>query len=118
MTADCFAHTHAVKTQAAIEAFEAATYVVGAHRAIGDTMARALELEPDLVSAWALRSVGNATLARHETLAASKRDAEAAAAALSRVGGGTQGERVLVEASYKRPLDVSRAASTRNPAIF
>ena len=99
MTADRFGHTHTATSQPAIAAFEAATYAVGAHRAIGDNLTRALELEPDLVSAWALRSVGTATLARHETLVAARRDAEAAAAALSRVGGGTQGERILVEAA-------------------
>jgi hypothetical protein len=99
MTADRFGHAHTATSQPAIAAFEAATYAVGAHRAIGDNLTRALELEPDLVSAWALRSVGNAMLARRETMAAAARDATEAAAALDRAGGGTQGERTLVEAA-------------------
>jgi tetratricopeptide (TPR) repeat protein len=113
MNADRFGHTHTVSSQPAIAAFEAATYATGAHRAIGDNLTRALELEPDLVSAWALRSVGNAMLARRETLAAAARDAAQAAEALSRIGGGTQGERALVEAARLTSLGrLSEAAIT------
>jgi len=99
ITVDRFGHTHTTGSLPAIAAFEAATLAVGAHRSIGDNLTRALELEPDLVSAWALRSFGCAMLARREMMAAASRDAEAAAAALSRVGGGTSSERVLVAAS-------------------
>lgn len=99
MIVDRYGHSHTAVSQPAIAAFEAATYAVGAHRAAGDSLTRALEMDPDLVSAWALRSVGSAMLARQETIAGAKRDAEAAAAALVRVGGGTRGERILVEAA-------------------
>lgn len=97
MFTDRFGHSHTAVSPQAIDAFETATYAVGAHRAVGDSLTRAVQLEPDLVSAWALRSVGCAMLARRETMAAAARDAEEAASALTRAGGGTPGERVLVE---------------------
>jgi tetratricopeptide (TPR) repeat protein len=99
MMMDCFGRSHTATSRDAIAAFEKATLAIAAHRLAAPSLARALELEPDLPAAWALRSLGNAMLGRSEGLSAAKTDAAKAEAALSRCHGGTAGERALAAAA-------------------
>lgn len=99
MTHDRYGHEHSAQSREAIAAFEQATRAVAAHRPIGDCLTRALDAEPEMVSALSLRSLGASLLARSETMTVAAADAKAARAALTRIGGGTEAERVLVEAA-------------------
>jgi tetratricopeptide (TPR) repeat protein len=112
MPTDCFGRTHTATSRDAIVAFEGATRAIAAHRLAASSLKRALELEPDLPSAWALRSLGNAMLGRSEALSVAKSDAEKAEAALKRCFGGTACEQALVAAARHASWGRLQAAAT------
>jgi tetratricopeptide (TPR) repeat protein len=99
MLTDCFGRTHTATSPDAMTAFEAATRAIAAHRLAATSLGRAIELEPDLPAAWALRSLGNAMLGRSEALVTAKTDAANAQAALQRCHGGTVCEQAIVAAA-------------------
>lgn len=99
MITDRYGSSHSVTTPAAVQAFEEATLAVAAHQPIGDSIDRALALEPDMASAWALLSIGNALLGRSEAVAVAKARAKGAQVALARSGEGTRSERAIVQAA-------------------
>jgi len=112
MLTDCFGRSHTAGSRDAIEAIEEATLAIAAHRPAASFLARALELEPDLPAAWALRSLGNAMLGRSDALSAAKTDAARAEAALIRCHGGTACEQALVAAAGHASRGRLQAAAT------
>lgn len=98
---DCFGHDHSTRSNEAVAAFEDATRAVAAHRPVAACLARALAADPDLASAWALRSLGSTMLARSDALQSGRLDAIEARRAVIRAGGGTASERLLVRAAVE-----------------
>lgn len=117
MLIDRFGRSHTAVSREALTAFEEATLAVAAHRPAAASLARALELEPDLPAAWALTSLGNAMLGRVESMSAAKTGAARAEEALERCRGGTPCEKALVvaarEASHGRLQAAASALEAR-----
>lgn len=112
MLTDCFGRSHTATSPDAIAAFEGATRAIAAHRLAASSLKRALELEPDLPAALALRSLGNAMLGRSEALSVAKSDAANAEAALQRCHGGTVCEQAIVAAARHASSGRLQAAAT------
>jgi len=104
MSAERYAGRHAGDVDAAMEAFGEAVFAVMAHRpGAGPALERALELDPALAAAHALRGFAAVLLARRDledAVHAAQSDAEAS---LGAYGGGTTADRALV-----RALDAAR----------
>jgi len=112
MLNDRYGRSHTATSPEAIVAFEEATLAIAAHRQPGPFLARALELEPDLPAAWAMRALGNSLLGRTEAMTAAKADHERAKSSLLRNGGGTPCERALVSAAFEASHGHLHASAT------
>jgi hypothetical protein len=98
MLIDRYAAAHSTAEPAAVQAFEEAVHGVAAHRpSTAAALARALEADPDFVSAHALKGLASVVLGREELVPAA-RAAHATAAGLLSRRGGTPSEHALTEA--------------------
>src|SRR4051794_18968204 len=99
MLIDRFQRQHTTSSRDAVEEFELAVTAVAAHRpSAGESLARALGHDPELVAALALKGFAALILGRAELLAPAGEACRAAEAALRKHGGGTSDERLLVNA--------------------
>ncbi|MEO1206646.1 MAG: tetratricopeptide repeat protein [Pseudomonadota bacterium] len=97
-TTDRFGGTHTTSSSDAVAAFSDAVFAVLAHRAASDQLKSALDHDPDLVAAHALKGLGSVLLGKAENFQSGAKFAGVAKEALRRVSGGTATERALVEA--------------------
>ncbi len=98
MTTDRFGMATSTANDAALRDFEEATFAIAAHKpGVADSLARALEKEPQFVAAHALLGFANVLLARVETISIG-RDCLARARRALASAGGSEGERAMVDA--------------------
>jgi len=126
MTRDGYELSSSTTAMAAQHAFEGAVYGLATHRpSTGHALQAALAADPHHIAAHVLKGFGNLMLARSELVApaaAALRDAQAAIAYRS---GGTQDERVMVEAleaavagSFSKAAFVLDEGFADRPATF
>jgi tetratricopeptide (TPR) repeat protein len=99
MLTDRFGGRHSSMCQEAVTAFEDAVLGIAAHRpTVAPALARALEADPGLTAAHALKGLAAVILARQELLDPARSALADARAVLAAQGGGSASERMLVGA--------------------
>lgn len=125
MLVDRYQGTHSTASGGAVAAFEQAVFAVAAHRPALKPLKSALEQDPDLVAALALKGLGVALLGKAEDLTAGRTALAVARAAEQRKGGGTAFEETLiaaleqaVEGRFKAAALLLEAYLERQPQAF
>lgn len=113
MLVDRYHGQHTTTSDAAVTEFEKAVFAVAAHRPAAADLKSALEADAGLVAALALKGLGVVLLGKTEDFAAGRAALKPAREALSRAGGGTAYEKVLVEALGHASQGLLKAAADR-----
>ncbi len=99
MIIDSFSGQHSTSEARAVAAYEDAVAAVAAHRpAAADALDRALQADPNLAAAHALKGLSAIILAREELIPSGHKALASARSALASNGGGTASEHILVAA--------------------
>ena len=113
MIVDRYSGAHATESVEAVAAFETAVWNVLAHRPAGaPALKAALEHDPGMASAHALKGFAGVMLARKETVAAAAHDLRQARACLASRSGG-DGEHALIDSLEHAAAGRLRAAADR-----
>lgn len=113
MLQDRYQGRHSTTSEEAVRAFEEAVFAVAAHRPAMTALKAALQADPHLVAALALKGLGVALLGKAEDFAASRTALAPAKAALARANDGTAYERTLVDALALASRGALKAAASR-----